>query len=148
MTATNHVLAGALLGTYLPLPVAIPAALASHFVMDFLPHFGSPAHERNNSRFYREIIAADTLISLTFGFCALLLNQWVLFICGAIAYSPDVALVRYYISRGGNLNIQATDRFTAWHLKIQHEYPWGLIVELPLIVVMLPLFITQLLNKL
>ena len=41
MTATNHALTGAIIGLSLGNTlIAVPIALASHFVLDSLPHFG------------------------------------------------------------------------------------------------------------
>ena len=41
MLITNHVLAGALIGTLSPGPVsAFAAGVVSHFVMDAVPHWG------------------------------------------------------------------------------------------------------------
>jgi hypothetical protein len=37
---TNHVLAGALIGSRLPAPSAVAAGFLSHLAMDNLPHFG------------------------------------------------------------------------------------------------------------
>jgi hypothetical protein len=42
MTATNHALTGAAIGLLVGNPlIAIPLAIASHFICDIIPHFGS-----------------------------------------------------------------------------------------------------------
>jgi len=41
MTATNHALTGAAIGLLVGEPlIAVPAAIASHFICDALPHYG------------------------------------------------------------------------------------------------------------
>jgi hypothetical protein len=54
MTATNHVITGAILVAAIKNPVvALPLALASHFVLDYLPHFGDKTGltKRTTNRF-------------------------------------------------------------------------------------------------
>jgi len=55
MIATNHALAGAVIGATMPLQYAIPTALASHLVMDMLPHYGIAFKRRNKSKKYKEL---------------------------------------------------------------------------------------------
>jgi hypothetical protein len=57
---TNHVLAGALIGTVLPGPAsAFAAGVASHFVMDAVPHWG----DRDEQVFLR-VAVVDGLVGL------------------------------------------------------------------------------------
>ena len=45
MLITNHVVAGAVIGTVVPRPAhAFALGIASHFAMDALPHWGHPEH--------------------------------------------------------------------------------------------------------
>lgn len=45
MLITNHVVAGAVIGSFVPRPAsAFAAGVVSHVVMDVLPHWGHPDH--------------------------------------------------------------------------------------------------------
>jgi len=50
MIGFNHAAVGGFIGKFLPLPIALPLALASHFVLYALPHYGVP-HSRRNKHF-------------------------------------------------------------------------------------------------
>lgn len=59
MLATNHVLAGALLGSVITSPyLLIPTALASHVVMDLLPHWG----KFPNDKYYHRVAKIDGIL--------------------------------------------------------------------------------------
>lgn len=146
MTSTNHTLSGALIGAFLPLPVAVPVALVSHFLLDAIPHYAAKKEVRNTDSVYKTIIFSDTTIALFLGFIMIILGKWSMFIGAAAGYLPDVTIIYYYFKQGRNLDIKAENRFMRFHLGIQHEYPWGIIPELTLAVVMTPIFITQLLR--
>ena len=61
MPLTNHVLSGALIGALArrPLP-AFAAGVASHFVLDAVPHWGDWGSRRR----FRRVAVADGLVSL------------------------------------------------------------------------------------
>ena len=60
MLITNHVLAGALIGTVAPGPAsAFAAGVASHFVMDALPHWGD-----RDERVFLRVAVVDGLVGL------------------------------------------------------------------------------------
>jgi hypothetical protein len=61
---TNHVLSGALIGALArrPLP-AFAAGVASHFVLDAIPHWGNPDWRGNPRRFLR-VAVSDGLVGL------------------------------------------------------------------------------------
>ena len=98
MRATNHVLTGALIGATISLPaVALPAALASHFILDALPHFGG---ENHRSKVFLVELIFDALLALLF--LATLYNRqphnWLLMAgCGILAASPDLMWLPRYI---------------------------------------------------
>lgn len=144
MTATNHALSGALLGAFLPLPLAIPLALVSHFVLDSLPHYGVEGKKRNSSSIYKAIILSDSAIAVAIAVISVIFQQWQMLLCGVIAYGPDATLIRYYFTHGKSLNIVPDNRFMRFHLGIQHEYPWGIFVELAVAGAMFPIFFSQL----
>ena len=61
MLATNHVLAGALLGSAITSPyLLIPTALASHVVMDLVPHWG----KFPNEKYYHRVAKLDGILLL------------------------------------------------------------------------------------
>lgn len=137
MTGINHAAVGGLLAVALPLPIAIPAALASHFILDMLPHYGIPQERRDKSVFWRFFGTADFLAVIVFlAFVVLVVWQrWDIFICALVAVSPDLVWVARIIrTRSFNLSKNET-RFTRWHARIQRlERPWGVFVEIPLAV--------------
>ena len=62
MLVTNHVLAGALIGTASPGPVsAFTIGVASHFAMDAIPHWGDVGDLRD----VLPVAVADGLVGLT-----------------------------------------------------------------------------------
>jgi hypothetical protein len=131
LTATNHVVAGAVIVALIDKPlIALPLAFASHFVLDALPHFGWK--ERDQKFLY--ILAADMgfaasiLISIAF----LQLPQWPWLIAGGIvASSPDLMWLYYlvYELKGQKKKLGP---FAAFHSKIQWgERTWGILLEIP-----------------
>ena len=146
MTATNHALSGALIGAILPLPVAIPAAFMSHFVLDKIPHYGIDDAKRNSSKVYKAVVFGDVILALAIGVAAVLYHKWSMLAGGVAAYSPDATLVRYYFQNGHSFNIQPKNGFMKFHLAMQYERPWGIIPEAALAAVMLPFVILKLIN--
>jgi hypothetical protein len=146
MLATNHAFAGSIIGAILPLPVAIPVAFASHFVMDAIPHYGVDHQKRNQHRIYRLIVFSDTFIALSYAAAATLLHKWSMEICGWVAWSPDLLWVMYYMANGRDLHIKPKSRFMMFHKKIQFERPWGMIVELSVAAILIPIGLRYLLQ--
>jgi len=71
MTLTNHLLAGAALAKLLPLPLAIPLAFLSHFVLDALPHFGFVNIEdrMKHIRLFHGAVIADIAVAFALPAC-------------------------------------------------------------------------------
>lgn len=146
MLATNHALTGAVLGALLPLPLAIPAAFASHFILDTLPHYGIKPKLRNKSKTYKLIVVADITIALIGSLGLALLNKWQMNLCAWIAWSPDLFWVVYVLNHK-DLQIIPKNWFTRLHLKIQWaEWPWAIAVEAVLFAALLPIYISKILN--
>lgn len=133
MTGFNHAAVGGLLAVALPLPIAIPLAFVSHFVLDALPHYGIPHKKRDKSRFWRIFTTFDVLIALFLlgGLSLFVWHRPDIFICGLAAASPDFIWVgRILRTRSFDLSKNAS-KFTKWHVRIQRfERPWGLYLEL------------------
>lgn len=140
MTATNHALTGAILGALLPLPIAIPLAFASHFVMDTFPHYGIPQKQRNKSATYHWIVFADGFVALSLLATAVILHKWRMGLVGLVAYSPDSLWLAYYYRHHRNLYLKPHNRFMRFHIKIQRlERPWGIAVDLLATAILLPI---------
>lgn len=128
MTGFNHAFTGAAIGLAVQKPLlVIPLALASHFVLDMVPHFGGhPIYEWGHKHFFK-IIALDAV--LTIGGVSLaiaLVPQLVLpILLGVVcAMLPDITLIHYY-TKG-----KPKQWFHNFHLGIQwFERPPGLLVE-------------------
>lgn len=146
MTATNHAVAGAIIASFMPLPIAIPVAIASHFVLDVVPHYGIEHKLRNKSSIYKMIVFSDTALAVFFGLVMALMQEWTLLIGAAAGFFPDVTVVYYYFKHGKDMDIRAENKFMRFHLGIQHEYPGGIYPELLVFAIMLPIFVNELLK--
>lgn len=140
MTATNHVLTGAVIGTVVGSPaLAVPLAFASHFVLDALPHFG--IHEddtlkRNGHWLFRSVVITDTMLTIA----TLVLvpiavhtavNAWAVLAAMLAALIPDLLWIPHFIHEVRHKVARTKTRFMVWHQHIQwSETPWGLLVEL------------------
>lgn len=140
MLATNHALTGIAIGYVLPLPVAIPVAFCSHFVLDMIPHYG--LHDKRRDTIWnRLLVFADTGMALSLAVSFVIMGEWNVFITGWAAYIPDSYWVYLYFKQKGSMHIKIKSKFGKFHKKIQREYPWGLAVEIP---IMITLFIVVL----
>lgn len=130
MTGLNHSITGAVIGKLLPLPIAIPLAFASHFVLDAIPHFGEVFDKRK--KLSKTIWTIDISASLCFLLFLLFMQQWTMLVCGLVAMSPDIAWIyRFTIpEKFGKVPPRPENRFNSWHVRIQHESRKGLAVEI------------------
>ncbi len=134
MTATNHALTGAIIGLAVGEPlIALPAALASHFVCDALPHFGSKYPKKIiKTTGFRNYLVLEA--GLCFGLvCILALLQpqhWLLAsFCAFLAASPDLLWLNKYLKarRGQHWKRSTFSQFAGsiqWFQK-----PIGAVVE-------------------
>lgn len=137
MTGFNHAASGALIGKFLPLPIAIPLAFASHFALDSLPHYGIPHHQRDTSLGWRIFSVVDFMAAVGLAALAVYWHRYAMLACGFIACSPDFFWVaRVVKTKSFDLSKNQT-RFTKWHVKIQrYERPWGIYLEVPLSIIL------------
>ena len=109
MRAINHALTGALIGLTVSEPaIALPVALASHYVLDAVPHWDpvsnklSPAVRQKwqRSKLFKQFLFADGAL------CFLLVlalfvtkpHHWlVACFCAFLAAAPDLISINYYI---------------------------------------------------
>jgi hypothetical membrane protein len=136
MRAINHALTGAIIGFLIGEPlVAIPVAVASHFVCDAIPHFGPGSKKAGTgSRAFEQTLILDALL------CLLLVGifafghqtHWLLAsICAFGAASPDFMWIKEFI-RARKRQKPTKPRGILWfHHKIQwFERPIGGVVEI------------------
>lgn len=150
MTATNHALTGAIIGLVVGQPlVAVPAAVASHFVCDAIPHFGTNLPDKIllKMRDFRNYLVADAAV------CGLLVailayfhpEHWLLAaVCAFVAAAPDMLKINQYLKlrRGRHWQPGTFARFAT---KIQwFERPIGATVEVAwfaaAVLILLPFF--------
>ncbi|HTB49070.1 MAG TPA: hypothetical protein VK712_03235 [Verrucomicrobiae bacterium] len=135
MTATNHALTGALIGLLVGEPLlAVPLAVASHFVCDALPHFGSsaPVEVVLRSRWFRNYLVVDASLCFLLVVClgAYHPQHWLLAaICAFAAASPD------FINLNSFVKIHQRKKWRpGWFTKLTLDIQWfarpvGAVVE-------------------
>ncbi len=124
MTATNHVVMGALVATYIHNPwIAIPAAVVSHFVLDSVPHYAFPDLKKKPLRFLQTLaidigLAASILAAILFLQPA---NFLLIVACGVAAASPDLMWLHYIIYKKSE-KVAHWPAIVRFHSRIQREY--------------------------
>ncbi len=96
MTATGHAIIGTVIAAKLQNPaLAIPVAIASHFLADAFPHWDTGYHRAHKSKlkFFLETFL-DVLVSFTLSFAIMVLlfpktNIWYGFFIVVMAQLPD-----------------------------------------------------------
>jgi len=141
MFATNHGLAGIVIGATLSAPVAVPIAFVSHFIMDAIPHYGVDGKTRNSNLNYQKIVHIDTAIALSFAVITAAVGRWDMFFVGWVAYSPDIYWVYMHFKEKKNFDLKPNNKFAKFHQKIQREHKNGWIVEVPVAVSLCALFL-------
>jgi hypothetical protein len=150
MRAINHALTGAIIGLVVGEPlIAVPAALASHFVCDVIPHYGSslPDSEEIKSQLFRRLLYADAILCV--GLVALLavrqpVHWWLAAVCAFVAASPDLLSINRYI-RANTHKQWRSGPYVAFASRIQwFERPIGAVVEVAwfvaAIILLIPFF--------
>src|SRR5579884_3917662 len=136
MRAINHALTGSLIGLTVGEPaVALPLALASHFICDIIPHHAATdptSPEWLGSARFRNVLITDALLCITLVVVLALDHplHWLLAaICAFVATSPDMLNLRLFIDARsrGSVNITRLLKFT---IGIQwFQRPIGAVVE-------------------
>lgn len=133
MIGFNHALVGGLIGYALPLPVAAPAAVVSHFLLDMLPHYGLPYKLRDRSKLWKPLFIADFIATAALIIIPVSIQNYPMLICGVLAVLPDFVWVMHFIKKRTFDLGEHTNWYTKYHAKIQrYERPWGVWVEMPL----------------
>lgn len=134
MTGFSHATTGVVIALAVHNPaLALPMALASHFVLDAIPHYGDDNLDGSNKAFRRFIlidaIAGFSISALMF---FLLPEQRVLIVlCAVMATIPDLMWLPNHIRQIKNQPTKPHNRLMRWHYSIQFEHPvWGIAAEI------------------
>lgn len=147
MTGTNHAIFGSLIAAINPDPVfAIPAALASHFVLDSLPHYGAG----DISKIFK-ILRIDIAVAGLF-FAGIIIAQpahWPLIVlCGMVAMSPDLMWAPNAFRELHKHPKKDGNAIMWFHGMVQWgERSWGMLIEVPWTLITLTIFILVLRSK-
>jgi hypothetical protein len=130
MQAINHTVFGTLVALTINEPViALPIALASHFVMDYIPHYGEDPKAARGSTAYNLRVVIDILASillLLFFLNFHPLHPGLIIACAIAATLPDFLWpIALYIKHRGPLWA-----FFKFHKLLQHESRAGIFVEI------------------
>lgn len=102
MTASNHVVAGAVIAAAVPqAAIALPLAFLSHFVMDALPHYGDNDKHSWLNRHFKYVLGIDLLLTVVFlvGLLVFQPSNWgLLALGGLVAVSPDILWLPYFLA--------------------------------------------------
>lgn len=144
MNTVNHAAAGAIIGLSLHPAAAMPVALASHFVLDAMPHYGFPGHKGYGEALKHRLLTYTFLLFDVTGLVVLVFllagQPLFVFACAFTALLPDIFWVyRYFwferkgLTPPGNKNkIVILHRFVQWC-----ERPWGFVVEITFLTILL-----------
>lgn len=149
MTATNHIITGAVIAGVVRQPMLVlPLALFSHMVLDALPHFGFPDWDkarRINRRLINSVITIDVvLVALLLGLFAVNDAPTLFYVAGLAAFSPDLAWVYQFIvyHRLEQSKDKPHGGFNAFHENLQsRERPSGIYIELGYLAAMVLLLV-------
>jgi len=153
MRASIHALTGAALALAIRRPeAAIPAAFASHFLLDLIPHYNPPGRIKQNFKNHEEsyslafenktfqyIFAIDMVLFVTVLILLPLitpagLSPLTVFICAILGAAPDFqGGASFLLRKSGLLPHKNKDKdwFSRFHIACQlMERPWGIYVEL------------------
>jgi len=127
VTTINHVLSGAVIALAIRHPwVAIPVAVASHFLLDMMPHFGGVPWFESWNKKMALVAVSDVLLSiacLATIMAAFPTSVWLILACAIGATLPDWPWVLHY-------RFGWRHPYFDWHQAIQrYERPWGAYVE-------------------
>ncbi len=136
MTASNHVVTGALIAAVVPIgAVALPLAFISHFLLDMLPHYGHETDDRYwLTPAYTRVLIADGILTAAMAAALFILqptNWFLLLLAGVVALIPDILWIPYYIHDRKFPESKQRNPFDDILKKIQWgERPWGIYVEI------------------
>jgi hypothetical protein len=142
MLTTPHAVTGATLGAFLPVPFAIPAAIASHYILDSIPHWQETLAPYTPTK--KTYIRIPLDIALAIGL-TLLIAHWHQEKAGGIWMSavsanlPDLDTIVILVPR---LKRRWLRSYWDWHCKIQRETGSGYGVLTQLLVMAFGLYVS------
>ena len=133
MRAINHALTGAVIGVVSGNPwIALPVAVASHFVVDAIPHHGN-GDEVSGSQLFAVSLVVDALFC--FGLVVLLAmwqpaNWQLAAFCAFLATSPDFMWVGRFVRARRKLKPKRLNVVMRFHSQVQwFQQPIGAVIE-------------------
>lgn len=133
MTGFSHVTTGVVIALATHNPVlALPLALASHFVLDAVPHYGDDKWD-GTDKVFRRFILVDAIAG--FGIAILMFvlmpdQRLLIVLCAIMATIPDLMWLPNHIRQTKNLPSKPHNKLMRWHRDIQFEHPvWGILGE-------------------
>ncbi len=128
MTAINHILLGATIGSMLPPAIAIPVAITSHFLLDALPHYGiKTLVDRRSDPVWKIDAALIIVFVIYFIFFAHIDRAFWVAIGSFAAVSPDFAWIYRFavVERFGSIAPKPSENWlNKFHANIQkYESP-------------------------
>lgn len=136
MTSSNHAATGAIIALAINQPVlALPAAYASHFLLDALPHFGFPGKGGYPEAFKHKYLTFTTEFLGLIGIVVVIImlrsqTLWV-WLAAILAISPDFMWPYVYMAFERKNKVHKHGPISQFHHNIQWcERPWGLFVEI------------------
>lgn len=133
MTATNHVLTGAVIAASIHNPfIALPAAFASHFALDAVPHFDF-ANVTLTSRTFRTFLSGDIMVALACLLAFIWIQPsyvWLIVAGGVLASSPDLMWLPDFVLAQMHRKKPVYGPIRRFHSYIQWwTGPYGIFVE-------------------
>lgn len=134
MTASNHVVAGAVIAAAVPqAAIALPLAFVSHFIMDALPHYGDNDNHSWLNRHFKYVLGVDLFLTAAFliGLLIIQPTNWILLVlAGLVAVSPDILWLPYFLAdlkheQKEHSKLAKLLKWIQWG-----ERPWGIYIEL------------------
>ena len=126
MTASNHFIAGATIGAAIGNPwIAVPLAVASHFVLDAGPQYGYD-DEREDKRLglslFQWVLALDIMMfAILIWMLTFVIDRPELVFFGLAGYSPDLMWIhRFFVTEKVAKNLRPKmNRLQKFHAGIQ-----------------------------
>lgn len=119
MTGLSHMITGVVAAKFLPLPLVLPVAFTSHFLVDAILYFDEMLEKRR--KLVRTVWVINFVLLACFLVFLIVRREWVFLLSGVVAMSPDFAWVyRFAVQeRFGKRPPRPVDKFNVWHAHIQ-----------------------------
>lgn len=143
MTATSHAVIGTIIATKIGNPVlAIPIAIASHFLADIVPHWdtGTNHKEKNTTRFIIE-----SFIDVTFSFILSFILINLFFPTTSISYAFFIIIISQLPDwiTAPYLFFKVKIPLFVWTYHFQRKFnnrldkPWGIITQVAVLILLI-----------